>query len=270
MDATDARFSGSIPAIYDQYLGPLLFEPYALDLVRRVSDLRQGLLLEVAAGTGIVTQALRAHLPAAVQIVATDLNEAMLRIGASRVSGPSVMWQQADAQQLSFEQASADIIVCQFGVMFLPDKLAAYREALRVLKPAGRYVFNVWDRIEQNEVSLIASQAVADLFPSDPPRFIERTPFGYFDTAAIRAVLQSAGFGSIAIETVEKVTRAPSAEHVAIGLCTGTPLRGEIEARDPARLDEATRAVTHALSARFGRGSFDNRMSAHVVTASRS
>ena len=270
MSATDARFSGSIPAIYDQYLGALLFEPYAQDLAQRVSDLQQGLLLEVAAGTGIVTQALRARLPKAVQIVATDLNEAMLRVGAKREQDPSVTWQQADALQLPFADASADIIACQFGVMFFPDRRAGYREALRVLKPAGRYVINVWDQLEKNEVSLIGAQAVAQLFPSDPPRFIERTPFGYFDVAAIRADLESAGFSRIALDTVEKVTHAPSAEHVAIGLCTGTPLRSEIEARDATRLDEATAAVTQALSARFGRGSIENRMSAHVVTAWRS
>jgi ubiquinone/menaquinone biosynthesis C-methylase UbiE len=267
MNATDVSFAGSIPALYDQYLVPLLFEPYAQDLARRVSDLQYGVVLEVAAGTGVVTRALTQVLPAAVRIVATDLNDGMVRVGASRVSSPSVTWQKADAQQLPFEEASADVIVCQFGVMFMPDKQLGYREARRVLGPGGRYVFNVWDRLEHNEVSDVVTRAVAAVFPEDPPRFFARMPFGYFDVAAVRAQLESAGFTRIEIETVDKVSRAESAEHVAIGMCQGTPLRSEIEARDPARLEEATAAATAALSARFGSAAFDNHMRAHVATA---
>jgi len=267
MNQTDARFAGSIPEIYDRYLVPLLFEPYAADLAARFGDLAEGVLIETAAGTGAVTRALLSSLSKSVRVAATDLNEGMLSVGASRVSDPALTWQQADAQRLPFADASADGVVCQFGVMFLPDKLAAYREARRVLRPTGRYVFNVWNRVEQNEVTLIAACAIASLFPEDPPRFIERTPFGYFDVGVIRRDLEAAGFGRIDIETIDKTSRATSAEQAAIGLCKGTPLRSEIEARDAARLDEATLAVSNALTARFGAGSFDNRMSAHVVTA---
>jgi len=266
-NATDARFAGSIPQIYEQYLVPLLFEPYAADLADRCGDLQSGLLVEIAAGTGAVTRALSRLLQPAVQLVATDLNEAMLRVAESRGAGSAVTWRQADAQKLPFDQASVDAIVCQFGVMFFPDKPAAYREACRVLRPAGRFVFNVWDRLALNEVSDIVTRAVSALFPDDPPRFFERTPFGYFDGAAIKKDLESAGFSRVTVETVEKVSRAPSAEHVAIGLCQGTPLRSEIEARDPARLNEATRVATEALRTRFGDDAFDNRMSALVVTA---
>jgi len=270
MVATDTVFSGSIPALYEQYLVPLLFEPYADDLARRVTSLlSDGVVLEVAAGTGVVTRALRAALPSAVQIIASDLNEAMLRVGEARTSGPGLSFRQADAQRLPFADATADVVVCQFGVMFLPDKRAGYREARRVLRPGGRYLFNVWDRLEQNEVSEIVTGAVAALFPHDPPRFFERTPFGYFDIAAIVQELGDAGFENIEVETVQKVSRAQSAESVAIGLCQGTPLRGEIEARDPSRLTEATAAAAAALSARYGNETFDNRMSAHVVLGRR-
>jgi ubiquinone/menaquinone biosynthesis C-methylase UbiE len=270
MNLTDAHFAGSIPAVYNQYLVPLLFEPYAQDLAARLADLEQGLLIEVAAGTGVVTRALNQSLPPAVDIIATDLNQAMLEVGARQVSGPRLTWQAADAKELPFHDASAAAVVCQFGVMFLPNKVAAYREARRLLAPGGRYVFNVWDRMDLNEVSAVVSQAVAGLFPDNPPRFFERTPFGYHDVAQIRADLESAGFRRIELETTQKVSRAPDARQVAIGLCQGTPLRGEIEARDPARLDEATTAATGALRIRFGPAAFDNRMSAHVVTAWRS
>ncbi len=270
MNRADAVFAGSIPAIYDEYLVPLLFEPYAEDVARRVADLQEGVVLEIAAGTGCVTRALRKALPPAVQIIATDLNEGMLRLGEARAGGAAVTWRQADAQKLPFEAGSVDAVVCQFGVMFMPDKLAAYREALRVLRPSGRYVFNVWDSLEHNQVSDVVTRSVAALFPNDPPRFFERTPFGYYDVAAIRSELQSVGFDRIEIETVEKVTRAPSPAHAAFGLCKGTPLRGEIEARAPTGLEEMTGVATDALAACFGSGAFDNRMRAHVVTAQRS
>lgn len=268
-EGTDAKFTGSIAELYDRYLLPLLFQPYADDLARRLSDLRRGTLVEVAAGTGVVTHALRKALLSEVRIVATDLNEAMLKVAASRVSAPAVSFQQADAQQLPFADGSADAIVCQFGMMFVPDKAKAQREAARVLVPGGRFVFNVWDQLANNEVSQVVSHAMQALYPQDPPHFFERTPFGYFDGAAIRAELEAAGFQRIELETVELSTQADSAEHVAIGLCQGTPLRSEIEARAPGGLAAATAAATSALQARFGTGSFQNRMSALVVTAQR-
>jgi len=269
MHTTDAKFTGSIPELYERYLVPLLFEPYAEDLARRLSDLERGTVVEVAAGTGVVTRALRRALANEVRIVATDLNEGMLKVAVSREGAPTVRFQQADAQKLPFADGSADAIVCQFGMMFVPDKSAAQREAARVLAPGGRFVFNVWDRLANNEVSLVVTRAVESLYPQDPPRFFERTPFGYFDPAAIRAELEAAGFDRIEIDTVEKVSQAASAENVAIGLCQGTPLRGEIESRNSEGLAAATSAAASALQARFGAGPFENRMSALVVTAHR-
>jgi ubiquinone/menaquinone biosynthesis C-methylase UbiE len=267
MSATDAAFAGSIPAIYEQYLGPLLFEPFAEDMAARLHDVAHGRVLETAAGTGIVTRAMAKALPPEVEIAATDLNQAMLDLAAKRLQAPNVTWQQADAQKLPFEDASFDVIVCQFGVMFFPDKMAAYREALRVLKPGGRFVFSVWNSLDRNEVSRIISEAVGKLFPDDPPRFIERVPFGYFDPDRIRGEVQQAGFENVDIEVVDKLTRAPSSREPAAGLCQGTPLRSEIEARAPERLEDITARVTEALTSRFGTSAIDNRMSALVVTA---
>ncbi len=269
MSATDAAFAGSIPALYERHLGPLLFQPFAEDLAVRLKDITSGSILETAAGTGIATRAIAALLPAQVQIVATDLNQAMLDLAQTKLQAANVTWQQTDAQSLPFEDASFDAVVCQFGVMFFPDKPAAYREALRVLKPGGRLLFNVWDRLDANLVSKIVSDQAIAMFPEDPPRFIERTPFGYFDEDRLRGELQLAGFETIAVEPVDKVSHAPSARDAATGLTQGTPLRGEIEVRAPGRLEEVTEKAAQALAARFGEGSIENRMRALVVTARR-
>ena len=267
MSATDAAFAGSIPIIYEQYLGSLLFEPYAQDMAARLHDITQGRILEVAAGTGIVTRALVKALPPDVEIIATDLNQAMLDLAARRLQAPNVTWQQADAQTLPFEDGSFDVIVCQFGVMFFPDKMSAYREALRALKPGGRFVFSVWNSLDQNEVSRIVSDTVGKLFPNDPPRFFERVPFGYSDPDRIRGEVQQAGFENVDVEIVEKVSEAHSHHDPAMGLCQGTPLRAEIETRAPGRLEEITAKAVDALRARFGPSAVENRMSALVVTA---
>jgi SAM-dependent methyltransferase len=267
MQSSDAKFAGSIPELYERYLGALLFEPYAEDLVQRLSSVRAGTVVEVASGTGVVTRLLRKSLPAAVRLIATDLNEAMLRVAQNRGGVEGVQFQQADAQRLPFEDASAQAIACQFGMMFVPDKHAAFREAFRVLAPEGRFVFNLWDSLTHNEVSQIVMRAVAAQFPDNPPGFFERTPFGYFDPEVIRDDLRAGGFERVEIETVAKVSHAPSAEHVAIGMCQGTPLRGEIEERNPDGLAAVTAATTAALQSHFGSGPFENRMSAVVVSA---
>jgi ubiquinone/menaquinone biosynthesis C-methylase UbiE len=267
MSATDAVFKGSIPTLYEQYLGPLKFEPFAQDLAGRLTDITQGRILETAAGTGIVTRALAKTLPPQVEITATDLNQAMLDLAQTKLQATNVKWQQANAQSLPFESSSFDAVVCQFGVMFFPDRLSGYREALRVLKPGGRFLFNVWNSLDLNPVSRIVSETVAKAFPDDPPWFIERVPFGYFDPNRIRGEVQQAGFENVEIDVVDKVSRAPSPREPAVGLCQGTPLRAEIETRAPGRLDEITARAAEALSDHFGAASFENPMSVVVVTA---
>lgn len=267
MISTDIAFSGSIPALYDLYLGPLLFQPYAQDLARRVAETRPRRILETAAGTGIVTEAMLRALPEA-EIVATDLNPAMLDIAAARIDAPNVTFQAADALALPFEDEGFDAIACQFGAMFFPDRIAAYREARRVLKPGGRFLFNVWGRIEDNEMSQTVAVALARLFPDNPPSFFQRVPFGYHDRVRVEADLRAAGFHGIAAERVAKRSRAATPRDAAIGLCQGTPLRAEIEERDPARLDEATDAVADALGQMGGPDGIDTEMTAYVFRAS--
>lgn len=270
MELTDRVFAGSIPELYDRLLVPLIFEPYARDLAERVADSGARNILEVAAGTGVVTRAMAARLPRQARIVATDLNQPMLDHAITRLAGDErITWQQANAQALPFEDGRFDAVVCQFGAMFFPDKPGAYGEARRVLKPDGLFLFNVWDRIEDNEFAQVVTEAVAGLFPTDPPVFLARTPHGHHDVARLRDDLASAGFTRITIDAVEHQSRAASPEEPAIAYCHGTPLRSEIEARDASRLAEATRVATQALARRFGSGAIEGRIKANVIEARR-
>jgi len=262
----DGLFAGSIPKIYETQLVPLIFRPYAADLARRLAAHPPRRLLELAAGTGVVTRALAAALPAETEIVATDLNQAMLDYAATVGTPRPVTWRQADAMQLPFGDGEFDAVVCQFGVMFFPDKPKAYAETRRVLRSGGVYVFNVWDRLEENEFADIVSAAVATVFPSDPPRFLARTPYAYNDRVTLTRDLEQGGFPGAQIETVPERSRAASARSAAIAFCQGTPLRNEIEQRGASRLGEATASAEQALLRRFGQGAIEGKMQAHVVS----
>jgi ubiquinone/menaquinone biosynthesis C-methylase UbiE len=268
MVATDKVFAGSIPEIYDRFLVPLIFQSYALDLAGRIAGTAPRHVLETAAGTGVLTRAMASRLPQEVRIVATDLNQPMLdRAAAQQSPDRRLSWKQADALALPFEDRTFDVVACQFGAMFFPDKVQGYKEAHRVLKPNGHFFFNVWDRISENEFADVVIEAMATLFPHDPPRFLARTPHGYCDTDKIREQLTAAGFAKISIETVDHRSRAPSPRHPAIAYCQGTPLRNEIEARDASRLEEATNKAADALARRFGNGPVDGRIQAVVISA---
>jgi ubiquinone/menaquinone biosynthesis C-methylase UbiE len=270
MAATDKLFAGSIPEMYDRLLVPLIFEPYARDLAGRVAGVEPRDVLETAAGTGVLTRAMAARLPAHARIVATDLNQPMLDHAAAREPGPGrVTWRQADALALPFEDQGFDVAACQFGAMFFPDKVKGYREARRVLRPGGHFIFNVWDRIEDNEFADVVTETLATVFPQDPPRFLARTPHGYHDVAKLREELGAAGFVSIAIETQTEISKAASPRDPAVAYCQGTPLRNEIEARGQPGLEAATQACAQALAQRFGSGPVRGRISAHVITAVR-
>jgi len=270
MPDIDKAFTGSIAEFYERHLVPLIFEPYARDLAARVLAQKPQRILEIAAGTGVVTRALASQLPADAQIVATDLNPPMLEHAKTRM-GPNgrVEWRTADAQKLPFDDESFDAVACQFGVMFFPDKAEAFREARRVLRPGGRYYFSVWDRISENEFADVVTQALAEMFPDDPPRFLARTPHGHSDVGPLRDQLASAGFSAITAEAVEARSKAASPREPAVAYVQGTPLRNEVDARDPARLAEATDRAAEAIARRFGTGPVDGRIRAYVITATR-
>lgn len=266
MSTKDTAFTGSVPGIYEAHLVPLIFQPYAEDLARRLAPHRPARVLEIAAGTGVVTRALSAALPRAA-IVATDLNQAMLDQAASIGAGRNVRWQRADAQKLPFPDASFDAVVIQFGVMFFPDKARAHREARRVLKAGGTYLFNVWDALDDNEIPKAVHDSVAALFPQNPPAFLARTPHGYHDRRAIARDLAAGGFGQPSdIATVTARSKAPTAASPALGFTQGTPLRSEIEERDATRLQQATDAAATAIATRFGPGPVDGKIQALVVS----
>jgi ubiquinone/menaquinone biosynthesis C-methylase UbiE len=269
MAASDKVFAGSIPEIYDRFLVPLIFEPYARDLAERVTNARPKTVLEIAAGTGVVTRAMAARLPADVRLTITDLNQPMLDHAKALQPDERIEWKQADALALPFADGSFDAVACQFGVMFFPDKIRGYGEARRVLKPGGRYVFNVWDRISENEFADVVTQALAALFPGDPPRFLARTPHGYHDAEQIRRELNAAGFTNISIDAVDHRSKAASPRDPAIAYCQGTPLRNEIEARGAPGLAGATTRAAEAVAQRFGNGAVDGRIRAFVITADR-
>jgi ubiquinone/menaquinone biosynthesis C-methylase UbiE len=264
---TDKHFAGSIPELYDQYMVPLIFERYAADLAQRLASRPVTRVLEIAAGTGVVTRKLASVLHDDVAIIATDLNPAMLETAAAIGTSRPVQWRPADAMQLPFANGMFDAVVCQFGVMFFPDKAKAFAEVGRVLGPGGVFLFNVWDRIEANEFADTVTTALASVFPDDPPRFMARTPHGYHDRATIARDLASGGFTAVPrFDTLTARSRAESARDVAVAYCQGTPLRNEIEARDASRLDEATAVAAAAIARRFGGGAVEGMIQAQVVT----
>jgi ubiquinone/menaquinone biosynthesis C-methylase UbiE len=268
MVADDKLFAGSIPEVYDRFLVPLIFEPYARDLAERIARAEPRDVLETAAGTGVLTRAIASRLPPHTRIVATDLNQPMLDQAAARqAAADRVTWRQADALALPFEDRGFDVVACQFGVMFFPDRVKGYREARRVLKSRGRFLFNVWGQIADNEFADVVTEALTALFPQDPPLFMARTPHGHHDLRKIREELGAAGFAEVSIETVDHRSKAQSPRDAAVAYCQGTPLRNEIVARDASRLDAATTAATEALARRFGDGPIDGRIRAHVIAA---
>ena len=269
MEATDKAFAGSIPEIYERLMVPLIFEPYALDLANRLARTAPRDILETAAGTGVLTRAIASQLPPAARIVATDLNQSMLDHAKTRLRDDRVEWRQADALALPFADQSFDAVACQFGAMFFPDKVHGYAETLRVLKPRGYYLFNVWDDIAENDFANVVTEELAVVFPNDPPRFMARIPHGYHDAEQIRRDLNAAGFGTVSIETVARTSKARSPRDAAVAYCQGTPLQNEIATRDASRLEEATQRAADALARRFGEGVIEGRIRALVITAAR-
>jgi SAM-dependent methyltransferase len=247
---------------------PLFFRPYAEELTRRVRAIGPRLILETAAGTGVVTEVLHEALPDA-EIVATDLNQPMLEVAGQRIRSEQVRFVQADAQDLPFERGSFDLVLCQFGSMFFPDKVRGHSEARRVLRDGGCYLLAIWDMIERNELSWAVQQALIDCFPEDPPLFMREGPFGYHDPLKIESDLHEAGFDTVDIETIELRSRSPSAHDAAMALFYGTPMGVEVEEKKTGNSERVFDAVEQALRRFEGPGGVDAPMAAHIVMAAK-
>jgi SAM-dependent methyltransferase len=258
----------SVFDVYDELLVPLCFQPYADDVVTRLDDVRDGAVLEVACGTGAVTRALADALPESVAITATDIVPGMLDRAQQVGTARAVTWEVADALALSYADESFEVVVCQFGAMFFPSKVDAFAEAARVLRPGGRLELAVWDAIERNDFGAAVAEAMTELFPEDPPRFLERMPFSYADPEAIVADLVAGGFAAPAeLEAVEHRCRAATPEVVASAFCGGTPVRDQLQAGDGDRLRRAITGAARLLADRFGGSDLEGRNAALVVSA---
>lgn len=267
MAAAEA-YRHSTPELYDRYMSPLFFEPSAEVVARLAVKFQPGTILETAAGTGIVTRALHHAVPSAT-ITATDLNPGMLEVAARRLQSDRVSFQNENAQDLSFPGDTFDLVVCQFGIMFFSDRVRANAEAHRVLRSGGHYVVVTFDSLDRNPVAQIVGNAVGELFPDDPPTYMQQGPFCYTNPQDIERDLRSAGFTEIEIRTQGLRSQAASAYDAALGICQGGPFRSEIEQRDPEGLERATSAAAAALHHLEGPNGLNAPLSAHFVIATK-
>lgn len=266
--AAGEAFRHSTPELYDRYMAPLFFEPCAAIVAETARTLKAHAVLETAAGTGIVTRAVHHALPEA-SIVATDLNAEMLAVAAARLVNENVSFQIANAQALPFNDESFDLVLCQFGIMFFPDKVKANAEARRVLRSGGHYLVVTFDALSKNPVAQLVGEAVAGLFPDDPPHYMEQGPFCYTDPAQIQNDLLAGGFAKIELQTHSARSRATDSYQAALGICQGGPFRAEIEKRDPHGLARATAAAADALRRFQGPNGLEAPMSAHFAIATK-
>jgi ubiquinone/menaquinone biosynthesis C-methylase UbiE len=261
--AETTRFVGSVPELYDRYLGPVLFGPYARELAARMPPAKN--VLEIAAGTGRLTRRLLAVMAPDSVLVATDLNEPMLDEARKHIDDARVQWEVADAQELPFDNVRFDAVLCQFGLMFVPDKLLALREMRRVLRPGGTALVSVWNAMERNAAQQLVQELASAAFPADPPRFLE-TPFSMPDRDALAALATEAGFAAVRVDTVARIADAPVAAEFATGLVRGNPLWHQLVERGvDANAFEAK--VTAALVDKFGDSPCRSPLSAHVLSA---
>ncbi len=271
MTGTHASFTGSIPEIYDAHLGPFLFEFSAKDLADRVKDSipPDSKILEVACGTGISTYYLRQALPESVHITATDLNPAMLDFAKDKHADISnVTFDLADALSLPFDDRAFDAVICQFGIMFFPDKIKGLAEMARVLKSDGILAFNVWDSLEQNKPAAIAHETIASFFESDPPQFLT-TPFGFYDVGHIKSLLAQTQFENIESHVVPELAKELEAAHIAKGFVEGNPGVIEINERATVEASVVTKAVADVLEKAYGPSPLEIELQEIVFTATK-
>jgi len=258
-----AAFAGSIPVNYERYLGPFLFEPYAVDLVSRLQDKKYSDILEIACGTGRVTK----HLVTSVKhdtITATDLNVDMITVAKEIVHDDTIKWMPADAMELPFDDSSFDLVVIQFGIMFFPDKEKGLKEAYRVLKTGGKLIYNTWNKVETNEAIHEGRVIIESYFGDNPPIFYN-IPFSMYDDRELTTLTRRAGFKSITTTLAKKEGVSPSATDLAKGMVEGNPVYLAICERDPALINKIKEHVQKVIAERFGNKPVKSPLQAWVV-----
>lgn len=245
-----ATYGGSIPEYYDRYLGTAYFGPPAAELARRVPANPGGDVLEIACGTGLASRRIRARLDPSVRLVATDLSAAMLAYAARQPGTDAIEWGEADACRLPFADGDFAAVVCALGFMFPPDRAQAFSEARRVLKPGGKLLFSVWDRIEENPAGRVATEALEGLAPGDPD-LVFRTQYELADPALLRHLVTGGGFTDVRIEQVPLEVSGVSAQVLATGMIRGTP-RANLIASKGFDLERVIERVAAALASSGG------------------
>jgi SAM-dependent methyltransferase len=263
---SNASFTGSIPEYYDKYLGPILFEEYSIDIAQRTRIPSGGNALEIAAGTGLASIHLGKAMPEDAQLTVTDLNEAMLEMAKQKIGrAKNIQFEIADGQELPYDDSSFDGVICQFGIMFFPDKQKGVEEAFRVLKPGGEYLFSVWDSYEHNPLIKLVNESLGIIFPKDPPSFLD-VPFGYFKIDEIKRILENAKFEGIEIEVLPQPIRTEDATNVANGFILGNPLSLQIPELG-ADLDNVIETITAEVVKQYGPDAIESRKQAIVFKA---
>ena len=251
---------------YDRYLAPFLFEPFAQDLSSRITSANYRDVLELACGTGRVTRHLRKVLPEQTKLVATDLHPDMIRIASEQLLNENINWQTADAQQLSFPDESFDLVVCQFGLMFMQDRMKALSEVHRVLRPGGKFIFNTWDKIENNGAIYLGNQIICSYFPENTPSSY-RVPFSMHQPDLLETNLVAAGFKNIKVSGVEKEGLSPSAKDAAIGIVEGNRIYYHIMKKDPNLVEVIRNAVEQKIAEAYGDHPLKTSLKAWVFEA---
>lgn len=253
--ASNVAFAGSVPANYEQYLGPILFEPYALDIMQRLPKGSLNNVLEIACGTGRVTKHLLDAIGEKGKLVATDLNPDMIAIAKEKVADSRIEWQKADAQDLPFADNSFEAVICQYGVMFFPDKLKAFSETWRVLKPGGIFIFNAWDSLDANPGAQVIDNVLQEAFGEEAPNFLKEGPYSFYDQGQIRSLLKEASFKNIQLDLVKVSSNFTSITDLAKGFLQGSPLFAYLQEKEKEKREAVTEKIMEKMRSEFGEAS---------------
>jgi SAM-dependent methyltransferase len=239
---------------YERFFGPAMFEPLAGVLVERAAPRPGERVLDVACGTGIVTRRLPLLVGESGRVVGLDLSPEMLAVARSQPSrdGAPVDWIEGDAQALPLEDGTFDLVVCQQGLQFVPDRAAAAREMRRVLGEDGRAVVAVWQGLDRHPMFRALIEAEAEHLGLPVERLA--TPFSLGDADRLRALFDGAGFAAVDVSTADISARfAPADRFIRLTVRAAAAVMPELAEGGPEAMEELARAVTGAVEPEAGR-----------------